>query len=85
MQESDDGRLSDEQDTCRCEWVNTSSCTSSPGLFLTKGHKMVCAFIALILFAGWQEDHLACKKLSDEVLAWLSVWRAVQMTCVWPS
>jgi len=32
------------------------------------------AFSALILFAGRQEEHLACKKLSDEVLAWLSVW-----------
>jgi len=23
---------------------------------------------------GHQEEHLACKKLSGEVLAWLSVW-----------
>jgi len=28
---------------------------------------------------GWQEEHLACKKLSDEVLVWLSVWSKVQM------
>ena len=27
---------------------------------------------------GWQEGHPACKKLSDEVLAWLSVWSEVQ-------
>ena len=33
---------------------------------------------------GWQEGHLACKKLSGEVLAWLSVWSEVQ-TCIWPS
>ena len=28
--------------------------------------------------------HLACKKLSGGVLAWLSVWSEVQ-TCIWPS
>ena len=34
---------------------------------------------------GWrQERHLACKKLSGGVLAWLSVWSEVQ-TCIWPS
>ena len=32
---------------------------------------------------GWQEGHLACKKLSGEVLAWLSVWSKVQMICIW--
>ena len=33
---------------------------------------------------GWQEEHLALKKnLSDEVLAWLSVWSEVQITCIW--
>jgi len=25
------------------------------------------------------------KKLSDEVLAWLSVWSVVQMICIWSS
>jgi len=34
---------------------------------------------------GWAaEGHLACKKLSGGVLAWLSVWSEVQ-TCMWPS
>jgi len=28
---------------------------------------------------GWQEGHPACKKLSGEVLACLSVWSEVQM------
>ena len=32
---------------------------------------------------GRQEGHLARKNLSDEVLAWLSVWSKVQMTCIW--
>jgi len=31
-----------------------------------------------------QEGHLAGKKLSGVVLAWLSVWSEVQ-TCIWPS
>jgi len=33
---------------------------------------------ALTLLVGCQEQHLAraCKKLSDEVLEWLSVWNA---------
>jgi len=39
----------------------------------------------LTLLAGRQEEHLACKKLSDEVLAWLSVRNEVQMICIWSS
>ena len=42
------------------------------------------AFTALTLLVGLQEGHPACKKLSGEVLAWLSVWSEVQ-TCIWPS
>jgi len=34
------------------------------------------AFSALTLLVRYQEEHPACKKLSDEVLAWLSVWFA---------
>ena len=37
------------------------------------------------LLVGRQEEHLACKKLSDEVLTWLSVWSDVQMICMWSS
>jgi len=36
------------------------------------------------LLVGQQEGHLACKKLSDGVLAWFSVQSEVQ-TCIWPS
>jgi len=32
---------------------------------------VIVAFSALILFVGHQEEHLTCKKLSNEVLAWL--------------
>ena len=45
---------------------------------------MSYAFSALTLLVGRQEGHPACKKLSGEVLAWLSVWSKVQ-TCIWPS
>jgi len=38
---------------------------------------------ALTLLVGRQEGHTACKKLSDGVLVWLSVWSEVQ-TCIQP-
>jgi len=43
------------------------------------------AFSALTLSVGHHEEHLACKKLSDKVLAWLSVWIEMQMICIWSS
>jgi len=45
----------------------------------------VPAFSALTLLVRRQEEHLACKKMSDEVLAWLSVWNKAQMICIWSS
>jgi len=41
------------------------------------------AFSALKPLVGRQGEHPACKKFSDEVLAWLSVWSEVQMICIW--
>jgi len=43
------------------------------------------AFGALTLLVGRQEEQLTCKKLSDKVLAWLSVWSKVRMICMWSS
>jgi len=43
------------------------------------------AFSALILLVGWQEGHPVCKKVSDELLAWLSVWSEVHVICIWSS
>jgi len=43
------------------------------------------AFNALTLLVGRQEEHPACRKLSDEVLAWLSVWSEVQIVFIWSS
>jgi len=44
----------------------------------------VCTvFSALTLLVGRQEEHPAHKKLSDGILAWLSVWSVMQMICIW--
>jgi len=40
---------------------------------------------ALTLLVRHQEEHLAHKKLSVVVLAWLSIWSVVQMICIWSS
>jgi len=37
---------------------------------------------ALMLLVGHQKEHSACEKLSDEVLAWLSVCSQEQMICI---
>jgi len=42
------------------------------------------AFSALMLLVGQQKGHLACKKLSGGMLAWLAVWGEMQI-CIWPS
>jgi len=39
----------------------------------------------LTLLVGSQEKHLACKNMSDEVLALLSVWSEVQMIAYGPA
>ena len=53
--------------------------------YLTLHSKYNSAFSALTLLVGHQEEHLACKKLSDEVLVWLSVWSEEQVVCMWSS
>ena len=45
----------------------------------------ISAFSVFTLLVGCQEEHPACEKLSDEVLAWLSVWSEMQMICMWSS
>ena len=46
---------------------------------------LLIVFSALTLLVGHLEEHPAYKKLSDEVLAWLSVCSEVQMICIWSS
>jgi len=53
-------------------------------IFDVKCYVLLLAFSALTLLVGRQEGHLACKKMSGEVLAWLFVWSEVQI-CIWPS
>jgi len=54
-------------------WLNCFNCGLVVQLF---------DFSDLTLLFGWQEGHPACKKLSDEVLMWLSVWSEVQIVCI---
>jgi len=55
------------------------------------GHKIlrICGTkqqkVAQTLLVWRQEEHPACKKLSDKVPAWLSVWSKVHMICIWSS
>jgi len=52
--------------------MSASACTRSmPG-----------SVSALTLLVESQEQHPACKNLSDEVLAWLSVWSEARMICI---
>ena len=46
--------------------------------------KIMILSVLFTLLVGRQEDHWAWKKLSDEVLMWLSVWSEVQ-PCIWSS
>jgi len=66
-------------------FVITCVATLPCEIFGTFWFAAIIAFNALTLLVGRQEEHLACKKLTDKVLAWLSVWIEVQMTCVWSS
>jgi len=43
----------------------------------------ILAFSAWTLLVGYQEEHLTCKNLTEEVLAWLSAWSDMQMICIW--
>jgi len=36
----------------------------------------------MTLLVGQHEGHPACKNMSGEVLAWLSVWSEMQMICI---
>jgi len=72
--------------TCTCENSCYAKCrwhfNSSRLLWTTMA---LNAFSALTSLLGHEEEHPACKKLSDEVLVWLSVWSEVQIVCIWSS
>ena len=49
---------------------------------------LLFAFSALTLLVnlvGRQEEHSACKNLSDELLVWLFIWNEVQIVYKWSS
>ena len=48
------------------------------------GFLVTTSISALTLLVGWKEGHLACKKLSGGMLAWLCVCSEVQI-CIWSS
>ena len=77
--DSFDQRLSDTQRIVSLSMVRSYSCLNIQHSYPTR-----FSFSALTLLVGRQEEHPACKKLSGEVLAWLSVWSEVQ-TCIRPS
>ena len=54
-------------------------------LFFSYSCTYIVAFSALTLLVGRQEGHAAHKNLSDEVLAWLSVWNKVQRLAYGPA
>jgi len=61
--------------------INIQSNKSFPKILICH----MTASSALTLLVGRQEEHLAYKKLSDEVLVWLSVCSEVQIVCIWSS
>jgi len=67
-------------------WVLTLSQITAVWLFVKFDftYDATNAFNALTLLVGQSEGHLACKKLSAWMLAWLCVLVKVQI-CIWPS
>jgi len=57
--------------------------SSKTGVGTRQCNFILLQFSALTLLVGWQEGHPVRKNLSDEVLAWLSVWSEMQMICIW--
>ena len=69
------------------KWVKTSWSyrLDSGGLLFWNTLCIYVAFSALTMLVGCQEEHVACKRLRDAVLAWLSVRSKAQMVCIWSS
>jgi len=65
-------------------WCRNKQNTVDTGGWVS-AHSLMVAFSALTLLVSHQEEHPACKKLSDEVLTWLSVWSEMQVICIWSS
>ena len=79
-----DLRLSFPAAPRRCLLTGTKLyCLVTGAQQLTQSCYTAATFSTLTVLVGRQEEHPACKKLSDDVLAWLSDWSEVQMVCMW--
>jgi len=71
-------------------YTTVSFCTILSWVFATVAHVCDCIFHSKLVFLSvnywccWLGSR-SLKKLSGEVLAWLSVWNKVQMICIWSS
>jgi len=74
--------------------VNSDGLSYTPPFSRTAFCTHAASFFAIFLFIYFilmqhfillHLTHPAFKKLSNEVLAWLSVWSEVQTICIWPS
>ena len=68
-------------------WCYSAGCIycerlKTPFWCLSSIYLSTFAINALTLLFGRQEEHPACKKLSDKVLVWLSIWSKVQSICI---
>jgi len=66
-------------------WLDRRQMQHVVSHLLQINYLVIIAFSAFTLLVGHQEEHTACKKLSDDELLWLSVWSEVQMICIWSS
>ena len=55
-------------------------------MWLREGLYTFFTYVQYFGSVGWTSGKASsCKKLSSELLAWLSVWMEVQMVCMWSS
>jgi len=65
-------------------WIGWNKFRQLVPLLTSKDISLILRVVWCCWLVGWQEGHLACKKLSGGVLAWRSVWGEVQI-CIWLS
>jgi len=73
---------------CRAVVGPTDSTLLNPGLLSDKQWQHLTPNLRRLWMLNGVRKSITnslCKKLSDEVLAWLSVWSEVQRICVWSS
>jgi len=67
-------------------WILYIICIANVRIVVSAVMLFIIYFVSCLTLLVWQQEgHPACKKMSDEVLAWLSVWSEVPIVCVWSS